>query len=191
MMPESPLLTSRLTLRPVRPEDADAMYELDASPAVHMHLASEPIGERSAAERTIAKLRHQYVERGIGFWAVVLTETSEFVGWSGIRMLSEAEQMNGFYDVPELGYRFIPRFWGRGYATEAAAAWVNYMFTETCADVLYAVTSRHNHGSKNVLAKTGFKMTSEYVQERDGMSFDCCWFEQRNPLASRCESALE
>ena len=178
MMPKQPIETERLILREVLSTDVEGMFELDSDPKVHKFLGNRPITELEQAKKIIDFLRQQYKERGIARWAVIHKETNEFMGWSGIKLLNESEQMNGFYEVYELGYRLIPKFWGKGYATESAQAWVDYMFNETEVTSLYAAADIPNKGSVNVLQKVGFKITNEFIHEWEGMNFNCYWFEQ-------------
>ena len=178
MMPKQPIETERLILREVLSTDVEGMFELDSDPKVHKFLGNRPITELEQAKKIIDFLRQQYKERGIARWAVIHKESNEFMGWSGIKLLNESEQMNGFYNVYELGYRLIPKFWGKGYATESAQAWVDYMFNETEVTSLYAAADIPNKGSVNVLQKVGFKITNEFIHEWEGMNFNCYWFEQ-------------
>lgn len=177
MMPNQPIETERLILRPVLDTDVDGMFELDSNPEVHKYLGNKPITTKSQAKEAINYLLKQYKERGIARWAVIHKETNEFMGWSGIKYLSESEQMNGFHHVYELGYRFIPKFWGKGYATESAQAWVDYMFNATDVKSLYAAADIPNKGSVNVLQKVGFNITGEFVFEWKGSKDDCYWLE--------------
>lgn len=178
MMPSQPIETERLILRPVLDTDVEGMYELDSNPEVHKYLGNMPISTKEQAVEAIEYLLKQYKERGIGRWAVIHKETNEFMGWSGIKYLNESEQMNGIYQVYELGYRFIPKFWGKGYATESAQAWVDYMFNDADVKSLYAAADIPNKGSINVLQKVGFKITDEFVFEWKGIKADCYWLEQ-------------
>lgn len=178
MMPKDHIETERLILRPMLDTDVDGMYELDSNPDVHKYLGNKPITKKSEAVKAVEYLLDQYKERGIGRWAVIHKDTKEFMGWSGIKLLNEADQMNGIYNVYELGYRFIPKFWGKGYATESAQAWVDYMFKETDIKSLYAAADIPNKGSVNVLQKVGFEITGEFVFEWKGDLSDCYWLEQ-------------
>ena len=178
MMPNQPIETERLILREVLTTDVEGMFELDSSPEVHKHLGNKPITKKDQAVKGIEFLQKQYKERGIARWAVIHKETNEFMGWSGIKYLNESEQMNGVYNVYELGYRFIPKFWGKGYATESAQAWVDYIFKETNVKTLNAAADIPNKGSVNVLQKVGFEITGEFVFEWEGAKSDCYWLEQ-------------
>ncbi len=177
-MPNQPIETERLVLRPVENADLQGMFELDSDPEVHRYLGNMPIKTLEQAQEGIDYLQQQYKERGIARWAVVLKETNEFMGCCGIKYLIESEQMNGFYNVYELGYRFISKFWAKGYATESAQAWVDYMFDEAGVKSLYAAADIPNKASVNVLRKVGFKITDEFVFEWKGVKSDCYWLEQ-------------
>lgn len=177
-MPNQPIETERLILREILATDVEGMFELDSNPEVHTYLGNMPITTKEQAEQAIETLQKQYNERGIARWAVILKETNEFMGWSGIKYLHKPEQENGFYNVYELGYRFIPKFWGKGYATESAQAWVDYMFNEADVKSLYAAADIPNKGSVNVLQKVGFEITGEFVFEWKGVKADCYWLEQ-------------
>ena len=178
MMPNQPIETERLILREMQLSDVDGMFALDSDPEVHKYLGNMPITQKKQAEEYIILLQQQYKERGIGRWAVIHKETNEFMGWSGVKYLHESEQENGFYNVYELGYRFIKKFWGKGYATESSQAWVDYAFNEIKIKSLYAAADILNKGSVNVLQKVGFEITDEFVFEWKGVMSDCYWLEQ-------------
>jgi len=178
MMPNKPIETERLILRPVLDTDVDDYFELDSDPEVHKYLGNKPITKKEQAVKAIEFLQKQYKERGIARWAVIHKETNEFMGWSGIKYLTESEQMNGVYNVYELGYRFMPKFWGKGYATESAQAWVDYAFNDMKIKSFYAAADVPNKGSVNVLQKVGFKITGEFLFEFEDIKEQCYWLEQ-------------
>lgn len=118
----SPFTTDRLLLRPLQATDAPGMFALDTDPAVHRYLGGIG-GPRPASladsAAVIEFIQAQYAAPGIGRWAVELRATGEFMGWAGLKLV--AGPVNGQRDFYDLGYRFIPRYWGQGYGYEARA----------------------------------------------------------------------
>jgi len=161
-MPNQPIETERLILREIELSDVDGMFALDSDPEVLIYLGNNPLTKKEQAAEAIEFVRGQYADRGIGRWAVIHKKTNEFMGWSGLKYLTEPEQMNGVFHVYELGYRFAKKFWGKGYATEAAQAWVDYAFNIMKVKSFYAAADIGNKGSINVLQKVGFKITDEF-----------------------------
>jgi ribosomal-protein-alanine N-acetyltransferase len=64
-----------------------------------------------------------YEKYGYGRYAVILKETDEFIGFSGLKYLEELNEV-------ELGYRFLRKCWGKGIATEAGRPFIEYGFGE-------------------------------------------------------------
>ncbi|WP_234108676.1 GNAT family N-acetyltransferase [Chryseobacterium sp. R2A-55] len=164
--------TERLILRELVPEDSERMFLLDSSHEVMKYLGMKPLTKIEETAEIIQKIRQQYMDNGIGRWAVVDKTTDLLIGWSGLKILKE--KTNGYQNVYELGYRFLPDFWGRGYATEAAAACLNYGFENLNLEVIYAYATTDNHASNNVLRKLGFTETETFVDPSDDA--ECFWF---------------
>lgn len=158
------LETQRLILREISLDDLDKFYELDSNPNVQKYVGNKPVKDKSEIEQLILNLQKQYIENGIARWAVIEKSTNEFIGWSGIKLIKEP--MNNHCDFYELGYRFIEKHWGKGYATETTTALVDYAFTNLNTDKIYAICDVENIGSKNVLEKTGLKLV-EIFNYRD------------------------
>jgi RimJ/RimL family protein N-acetyltransferase len=178
MIVHKPIETERLILREVMLSDLDGMFELDSNSEVHKYLGNKPISNREQAITNIEFLQKQYNERGIARWAVIHKETNEFMGWSGIKYLIESEKVNGFFNIHELGYRLLPKFWGKGFATESAKAFVDYAFNKMHVTSLYATADSCNKGSIRVLEKVGFKTTSNFVLNFNEFKVNCSWLEQ-------------
>jgi RimJ/RimL family protein N-acetyltransferase len=118
--------TDRLLLRDIREEDAQAMFEMDRDPDVHRYLGNKPVTKIGEVEEVIRYIQQQYKDHGIGRWAVIERATGNFIGWSGLKFMTEEfNGQNNFYD---LGYRFIKKYWGLGYATETALASLEFGF---------------------------------------------------------------
>ncbi len=93
------------------------------------------------------------------------------IGWSGLKLLTK--EVNGYQNVLELGYRFIPESWGKGYAMESGVASLEYGFNELNAEAIYAYAHSEHDASNHILRKLGFQKTSEF-EEPDGI---CFWYE--------------
>jgi len=162
--------TERLLLRPLLAEDADGMFALDSDPEVHRFLGNQPIQSKEEAFSVIAFVQEQYESLGIGRWAVLEKSSGEFLGWSGLKKITEPFLGMPFYY--DLGYRFRTQYWGKGFATEAAKAWVNEGFHTLQLQELFASTHLENHASASVLMKCGF--TEQAPVEREGDRYR--WF---------------
>jgi ribosomal-protein-alanine N-acetyltransferase len=162
--------TPRLILREMLPTDAPGMFELDSDPDVHRYLGNNPIKTIKEAQQVIAFIRQQYASYGIGRWAVIEKATGDFTGWAGLKFTTEERNgHNNYYDV---GYRFIKRYWGRGYATEAAIASVNYGFDVLKLDELFGMADVENIASNKALQKAGLK----YVEDFDHAGIRHSWY---------------
>jgi RimJ/RimL family protein N-acetyltransferase len=146
--------TERLILREIEYEDEQGMFELDSDPEVHRYVGNNPVQSLEQIQMVIGFIRQQYVDNGIGRWAVVEKHTNQFVGWAGLKLFTEP--VNGQSNFHELGYRFMKKHWGKGYATEAAKASVDYGFNKLKLKEIFAMTDVNNSVSKKVLQKTGF-----------------------------------
>ena len=172
--------TERLIIREFELSDAEGLFELDSNPDVLKFIGIDSVKEIQESEDLITVLQKQYAENGIWRWAVIEKSTGGFMCWSGLKLYRES--INNQINIYELGYRFIPRFWGKGFATESARALVNYAFYELKIPKLFAVTDLEHHSSKNVLHKVGFKdievikYHGEYVN----------WLEIKNEYENIC-----
>jgi RimJ/RimL family protein N-acetyltransferase len=71
--------------------------------------------------------------------------------------------------VVEIAYAVDPEYQGRGYATEAARALVNFAFRSGQVRLVRAHTRAENNASTRVLAKCGFERVGEVVDPEDGL----------------------
>ena len=152
--------TERLILREVVKTDIKGMFELDSNPIVHKYLGP-PITTMEQAAANIQHIRKQYAELGNGRWAIIEKSTNEFMGWSGLKLNTDA--MNGLQNIHDIGYRLIPRFWGKGYATESAFASLDYAFNTLKLNKVYAAADIDNHASNHILTKIGLERTDEFI----------------------------
>jgi [ribosomal protein S5]-alanine N-acetyltransferase len=89
---------------------------------------------------------------GYGKWAVLEKESGRFLGLCGIKRYET-------YGKNALSYAFLRKEWGKGYATEASLAVVNFAFKTLNFNELIAWTTPDNLASVRVLEKSGFNFT--------------------------------
>jgi len=145
--------TERLILREILPTDVEGMYQLDADPEVQKYLGNKPVTSREQTVDIINFIRQQYIDNGIGRWAIIDKKSNEFLGWTGLKLVTDETNHNkNYYD---LGYRLIKKYWGKGIATESALASLEYAFDKLDAKEVYAMADCENNGSNKILKKVG------------------------------------
>jgi len=174
-MMKNPIETERLLLRELLLSDVEGMFELDSNPNVHIYLGNKPVITIEESKAQIENIQQQYQNLGIGRWAVVLKETNEFIGWSGIKFITN--EINNHQNFYEIGYRFIEKHWGKGYATEAGKAFIDYAFSEMKVKAVYAYADEGNENSRKILEKLGLHYVNSFEYEGETE----VWYEIRNP----------
>lgn len=165
-----PLETTRLRLRRSLPQDAEAIAAYRSDPDVGRYQGWERTDAEGIREDIEQMQRRQPGEPG--GWVQLSVEerdTGRLVGDVG---LSPADAEPG---VIKVGYTMAPAFQGRGYATEAVGALVQYAFDELAADIVRAYASAENTPSIRVAEKVGMQL-KERFEGRDG---DHVWFGVR------------
>ena len=156
--------TERLLLRPFREEDLEPWAALNADPAVTEYLG-EPLS-RDECDRIAVAVNERYAADGFGFLAVERRTDGAFLGAAGL----SREQW--YPEDLEIGWRLAREYWGQGYATEAAASWLDHGFTTMGLPRIIAVTDTPNHRSIAVMRRLGMTFDHEAVLEEDGIEFD-------------------
>ena len=145
------LETERLTLRRMERSDAPLMLELLNDPAFIRFVADRGVRtEAQAAHYIEEKILPSYATFGFGFYVAEQKETGEAVGICGLI------KRDALDDV-DVGFSFRRNFWGRGYATEAAAAVMELGRTKFGLPRVIAIASADNVSSIRVLKKLGLR----------------------------------
>jgi RimJ/RimL family protein N-acetyltransferase len=165
--------TDRLLFRELLPTDDIAMFELDSDPAVMQYLGTPPLTDIAQSREILKNIQQQYIDYGIGRWAVVLKETAEVIGWAGLKFI---KHLNGFDDNYDLGYRFKKAHWGKGYGYESAKAWIDFGFNEMKLERISAYVDVENTASVRILEKCGMHFVNTFMDEGDL----CAWYEAIN-----------
>ena len=150
------LQTKRLYLRRFTEQDAQLLYNLNLDPEV-IKYTQDPIKDvEHAAGILSAVIIPQYQLYKLGRWAVHLKHTNEFIGWCGLKFMPEINEI-------DLGYRFMKKYWGNGYAYESASACISYGFDSLKLKGITAWAVPENIASCNVLEKCGMQYIREEI----------------------------
>ncbi len=168
------LETDRLILREFKLSDAEAFFAMDSNPKVHQYLWNKPVQKMEETIEIIEFVRKQYIENGIGRFAMISKDTNEFIGWAGLK--HNTEKVNNKINFYDIGYRLDEKFWGKGYASEATFAWLKYAFETMNIKTIEAAAHTENVASNRILQKIGMQMTEQYLE--DGISWN--WYQLEN-----------
>jgi ribosomal-protein-alanine N-acetyltransferase len=147
--------TDRLILRTMRAEDVDDLLVIFSDPKVMASFGGQ-LFDRTMMEGWVRRnLAHQE-EYGYGLFSVILKPRELLVGDCGL----EHMEVDGCPEV-EIGYDFRSDHWGRGLATEAAAAVRDYAFTEIGLERVVSLIRPDNVASLRVAEKIGMVKTKE------------------------------
>lgn len=150
--------TERLRVRDLQVTDKDYFFLLNGSEEVMRYIRPVKTKEESDAQlEQIAALGPSTPSNGR--WAVEEKSSGRFIGSFAIIPIP--------FDPlkTQLGYSFIPEYWGRGLATELARAGLAYFLEHTRIPEIYGVTETPNTASQKVLLKAGFEYHSTRVEE--------------------------
>lgn len=184
------LETDRLILRRFTADDLDALYDLDADPAVTRFInGGRPTPRAEIRDELLPTWLAQYEQApGYGRWAAIEKPTGVFLGWFALTA-DPAEP-----GTAELGYRLRQSAWGRGYATEGARALVDHGFAELGMRRVTANTMTVNTGSRRVMEKTGLRFLRtfflDWPDQIDGGEHGDVEYELRHGDWSRTRSPL-
>lgn len=146
--------TPRLTLRPWQDEDLHAFAALNADPRV-MEFLPRPL-DRGESDALAARIRDHFGRHGFGLWAVEVPGIAEFIGFVGLSIPGFDAH---FTPCVEVGWRLAFEHWGRGYATEAARASLDFAFDRLGLDEVVSFTVPTNRRSRGVMERIGMTRT--------------------------------
>lgn len=139
--------SERLLLRTWNDEDAALVAHMYAKPEV-MELIPGGAWDADRTARIIARMRELDVERGYGFYPVVLKDSGIIIGHCGLGQLEQTTEI-------EVAYVLDSRYWGQGYASEAARAIINHAFSRLNISRIVAVAFPENVRSIAVMRSIG------------------------------------
>ncbi len=166
-LPSYFLKTPRTGFRRWTREDVALAKQLWGEDAVSKYICAEGrFTEQEIVKRLYTEIDN-LIKFNMQYWPFFALETGELIGCCGVRPFQGEEQ--GY----EIGFHLRKKFWGKGYASEAATAVIKEFFAMGKADRLYAGHHPDNSGSQKLLKRLGFEPIGERFYEPTGLFHPC------------------
>ena len=147
--------TDRLVIRSFSLDDAEFIVRLLNEESFIRSIADKNVRTKADAMNYLTNgPMLSYQENGFGLNLVQLKESATPIGVCGLVKRKEL-------DHPDLGYAFLPEFWGKGYAREAASSVLREEVVASSINTVLAITFPDNLSSNNLLKKVGFMLTGK------------------------------
>lgn len=152
--------TDRLTFRPFELSDAQAVLAFSSCPQTTKYTGDAGrVKSLDDAKFIIETIWFTDMKQhGYARLAVVEKQSQQVIGFCGVKYL-EDENIN------DLGYRLLPAYWGKGYASEAVEATLQYAKQQLKLNTLYADINEDNQPSIKLINKFGFSETERYLED--------------------------
>jgi len=157
--------TDRLAIRWWRKGDEEALFRIFGDPAVHRYSGTVPYEDVDPARAWLERELDLAPARGFDHWAVVEKASLAVIGSCGFRVGFRPGEL-------ELGFTIAQPYWGRRYATEAAAC-LRVGFERLGATQILSLTMPENARARRLLQRLGFHLRG--VERHDGI--DGCVYE--------------
>lgn len=150
--------TPRLILRPIQDSDLDTFLSLFSDPVVMRYFPSTK--DEAAVREWMIRIKERLSEDGISFYSVVRKSDRIVVGYCGLILQQDVDGT----DEVEVGYGLLKKFWGNGYATEAAAACIRYGFDVKGFNRIISLIRPENSGSVKVALRNGLHFEKNVIR---------------------------
>jgi len=150
---------SRVYLRPVVAEDADALFTIFSDQQVMRYWGTPPLADRNAAMQLVREIHDGFERRTMLKWGLALSDSDALIGTTTLFNLNVD---NG---RAEIGYCLGRAHWGNGYMHEALQAQLKYSFETLDFRRLEADVDPRNTSSIRTLERLGFQREG-YLRER-------------------------
>lgn len=144
--------TAQLLLRAFTVDDAEAYWPLVRDPQILRYTGEQPCTSVEQVRQLLQErpLR-DYALHGYGRMACIEKSSGRLVGFSGLKFLEDLQEV-------DIGYRFLPECWGKGYATESARALLAEGVATHRLTRIIGLVMPENTASANVLKKLGLQL---------------------------------
>lgn len=151
------LESERLVTRKLTKNDAAIWADFFSdNEAIEFLPYNGPISNSERAVEWVDKQINRYEENTYGLQALINKRTNDFVGQCGL-LIQEVDDTKEL----EVGYHILKKYWGQGYAPEAARLFIDYAFKNNWAESIISIIDKRNLKSKRVAEKNGLEMEKQ------------------------------
>lgn len=155
--------SERLGYRLLKESDFNDYLTLDSNPEVRAFFPNGTL-DAEKVKKNIKKNIDFFKSNGFGVFIAIELSTGEFVGRCGFGEIPSGEI--------EVGYVFLPKFWGRGLATEALIALIQWAKENIhSTDIIIAFTPVDHTASQRVMQKAGMEIYKKDIKDGDECVF--------------------
>jgi RimJ/RimL family protein N-acetyltransferase len=149
--------TDRLLMRRWLDSDREPFAALNADPETMRFFPATL--DRIASDAFVDRIESRFEQQGYGLWALEVTDTGSFIGFTGLNPMPD--------DVPgaggtEVGWRLARHAWHRGYATEAARAALDVAFGAVGIKEIWSMTAVLNEPSQALMRRLGLTEVARF-----------------------------
>lgn len=144
--------TERLIIRPWNDRDKEPFARLNSDPEVMRYFPSVLTREQSDA--FVERARQKTQSDGFCIWPIDEKQSAQFLGFVGLA-IPRYQKPLPFEPCVEIGWRLDRSAWGKGYATEAAHAWLRFGVETLRLEEIVSFTARLNRRSQRVMQRLG------------------------------------
>jgi RimJ/RimL family protein N-acetyltransferase len=149
--------TDRLLMRRWRDADRAPYAAMNADPEVMRFFPA--VMDRAASDAHVDRMEERFERQGYGLWALEVTATGEFIGFTGLNPMPDGVPGAG---GTEVGWRLAKHAWHQGYATEAARAALDVAFSGIGLPEIWSMTAVLNESSQAVMRRIGMTRSAEF-----------------------------
>ena len=161
--------TDRMILRKFSIDDYQSVYEFGSNVEVQKYTGDEILTSLNLAKAIITEvLFSDYKKYGYGRLAAIFKPENKIIGFAGLKYLPE-------FAKTDIGFRFLPEYWGKGIATEVSLAIIRYGFEILKLENIIGIADPMNIGSCRVLEKVGLKFYKFDTYDEDDKKYN--WYQ--------------
>jgi RimJ/RimL family protein N-acetyltransferase len=153
--------TDRLLMRRWRFSDREPFAALNGDPETMQYFPATL--DPAASDAFVDVIEARFEEHGYGLWALEISDTGEFIGYTGLNRMPDGVPGSGGMEV---GWRLAKAAWHHGYATEAARAAVDVAFGGAGLPELWSMTAVLNEPSVAVMQRIGMTEVARFQHPR-------------------------
>jgi RimJ/RimL family protein N-acetyltransferase len=143
-------------------DDLEHFFRLNGDEEIMRYI--RPAQSYEQSKEFLQKIITAYTERpGTGRWAMLEKENSRFAGSFAVIPVENSDRL-------QIGYSLLKENWGKGYASEAVKAGIQYVFGKLGLTEIAGITFPENIPSQKVLLKNGFIFEKTITEDKKSLN---------------------